>query len=70
MTVLDLERKQNAAPLSEPGRIFKEIKVPLRKGANLVRVTLSNTTGTNHGAWAFAFQAFGPDGARLVPCTD
>lgn len=29
MTVLDLERKQNAAPLSEPGRIFKEMKVPL-----------------------------------------
>ena len=45
----------------------KEIEVPLRKGPNQVRVTLTNTTGTNHGAWAFTFQASAPDGTRLLP---
>ena len=42
-------------------------EVPLRKGLNQLALTLSNTRGTNHGGWAFAFQATAPDGRALVP---
>ena len=45
----------------------RELEVPLRKGKNLVDVTLSNTQNYNHGGWAFAFQATAPDGAVLLP---
>jgi len=43
------------------------VEVPLRKGRNLVSVTLSNEQGSNHGGWAFAFRATAPDGTLLVP---
>ena len=45
----------------------KEVRVPLVKGRNCVRITLSNTRGSNHGGWAFAFKATGPDGCVLLP---
>jgi len=45
----------------------KTIDVPLRRGANVLTVTLSNTTGANHGAWAFALKATLPDGMVLLP---
>lgn len=43
------------------------VEVPLKKGRNIVALTLSNETGTNHGGWAFAFKATTPDGALLQP---
>jgi hypothetical protein len=43
------------------------IEVPLKKGANKVALTLSNTQGTNHGGWLFSFKATTPDGTILVP---
>jgi len=45
----------------------KTVEVPLAAGRNDVAVTLSNTRGGNHGAWAFAFRAAGPDGTVLLP---
>jgi hypothetical protein len=45
----------------------RELKVPLKKGPNLVDVTLSNTRNYNHGGWAFAFQAVTPEGGILRP---
>jgi hypothetical protein len=45
----------------------KQVQVPLAKGPNPLRITLSNTQGSNHGGWAFAFQATGPDGEVLLP---
>ena len=45
----------------------RQTKVPLRQGRNLVTVTLSNTTGTNHGGWCFAFRATSKSGRLLRP---
>jgi len=45
----------------------RTIEVPLKKGRNLVSVVLTNTTGSNHGGWTFAFRATAPDGAILIP---
>ncbi|WP_438480545.1 DUF2961 domain-containing protein [Oleiharenicola lentus] len=45
----------------------RTVEVPVKQGRNLISVTLSNTTGTNHGGWAFAFRAEMADGALLVP---
>lgn len=42
------------------------VEVPLNAGDNTLLLKLSNTIGTNHGGWAFAFQARTPDGV-LVP---
>jgi len=42
-------------------------EVPLRSGDNTLAIKLSNTIGSNHGGWAFAFQALAPDGTRLLP---
>ena len=39
----------------------------LRAGANLVTLKLSNTRGSNHGGWAFAFRAEAADGTLLAP---
>ena len=44
------------------------VEVPLRAGPNTVVIKLSNTLGTNHGGWAFAFRATTPDGEMLRPC--
>lgn len=43
------------------------VNVPLRAGTNDVTVKLSNTRGSNHGGWAFAFSAVAPDGSLLMP---
>ena len=43
------------------------LEVPLRAGTNAVVLKLSNTRGSNHGGWAFALQAWAPDGTVLVP---
>ena len=43
------------------------IEAPLSKGANTVVLKLSNDYGSNHGGWAFAFQARAPDGTPLLP---
>jgi hypothetical protein len=48
----------------------REIQVPLRAGANQVALKLSNTRGSNHGGWAFAFRATTADGRRLHPRLD
>jgi hypothetical protein len=45
----------------------RSIQVSLRKGPNVVALVLSNTQGTNHGAWAFAFRATAADGTLLLP---
>ena len=45
----------------------RRIPVDLKKGRNVVQVTLSNTTGANHGGWVFAFKATMPDGTVLHP---
>jgi hypothetical protein len=45
----------------------REIEVPLKKGKNVVVVTLSNTRNFNHGGWAFAFRATDPDDNVLLP---
>jgi len=45
----------------------KEVDVDLRAGANEVSVKVSNTRGTNHGGWAFAFGVVTAGGKRLKP---
>lgn len=45
----------------------KTVQVPLAKGRNQVKIALSNTRGSNHGGWAFAFKATAPDGGVLLP---
>jgi len=45
----------------------QQIEVPLKHGDNQVELTLSNTQGFTHGAWAFAFKATTKDGKRLLP---
>lgn len=44
-----------------------ELRTDLRPGANTILLKHSNTIGLNHGGWAFNFQAYAPDGARLTP---
>jgi hypothetical protein len=48
----------------------REVAVPLKKGKNVVVVTLGNTRNFNHGGWAFAFRAATPDGGTLTPRTE
>jgi hypothetical protein len=50
-------------------RYFRSRTVPveLRKGPNVVSLTLSNTRGTNHGGWCFAFRCRTADGETLLP---
>jgi hypothetical protein len=48
----------------------RAVNVKLRKGPNFVMVKLSNTHGLNHGGWAFAFQATGPEGQVLLPAVE
>jgi hypothetical protein len=45
----------------------KTIQVDLCKGKNVLVLTLSNTSGSNHGGWLFAFRAESPDGNMLKP---
>ena len=45
----------------------RTVDVPLKRGDNLVTLTLSNTTGSNHGGWVFAFKATDPAGNVIVP---
>ena len=47
----------------------QSIPVALRAGANSIVLKLSNDQGSNHGGWAFAFQATTADGAVLIPQT-
>ena len=53
-------------------RAFRKriIDVPLNAGANRIAVKLSNTIGSNHGGWVFAFKATTPDGEELRPRAD
>ena len=48
----------------------RTLEVPLQAGGNVVVVKLSNTRGSNHGGWVFAFQAWAPDGTLLLPQAD
>lgn len=45
----------------------RELRVPLKKGGNLVEVTLGNTRNYNHGGWAFSLRATTADGEVLLP---
>ena len=45
------------------------IQVDLVKGKNILVLTLSNTSGSNHGGWLFAFRAESSDGNMLKPQT-
>ncbi|MEW4564835.1 glycoside hydrolase family 172 protein [Bremerella sp. JC770] len=44
-----------------------EIPIKLVAGENLIQLTLSNTTGTNNGGWAFAFKLKSNSGMILHP---
>lgn len=48
----------------------REVDVALKKGKNVVVITLSNTRNFNHGGWAFAFRATAPDGSVLLPAAE
>jgi len=48
----------------------QELNVSLKKGKNVVVVTLSNTRNFNHGGWAFALRATAADGSVLIPRTE
>jgi len=45
----------------------RTIQVPLSKGSHVLQLVLSNTRGSNHGGWAFAFRGQAADGTPLVP---
>ncbi|NQT17294.1 MAG: DUF2961 domain-containing protein [Planctomycetes bacterium] len=45
----------------------KSIPVELHEGPNVLSITLSNTSGTNHGGWCFAFRCRTADGQVLLP---
>lgn len=47
----------------------RRIPIHLRAGENHVQLTLSNTQGTNHGGWCFAFRCRTSDGRIVVPKT-
>jgi len=44
-----------------------KFQVDLKAGANDLRILLSNTTGSNHGGWAFAFYAVMEEGQMILP---
>jgi hypothetical protein len=44
--------------------------MPLKQGRNPVLITLTNSRGTNHGGWAFAFRAATAGGVLLLPKAD
>jgi len=48
----------------------KTVQVQLKAGANTVLVKLSNTVGSNHGGWAFAFLATTANGEKLLPALE
>ena len=50
-------------------KLFKQktVNVSLKKGDNLITLTLNNSKGLNNGGWAFAFKAINPDGTIIVP---
>jgi hypothetical protein len=63
-------RIDNQPPLDlgdHPALRDQTIQAPFRKGRHLVQIVLSNTPGTNHGGWAFAFRANTAEGTALVP---
>ncbi|MGB8356848.1 MAG: DUF2961 domain-containing protein [Chthoniobacteraceae bacterium] len=45
----------------------REVEVDLHKGENEIAVKLSNTYGSNHGGWAFAFRCVTEEGKELLP---
>lgn len=45
----------------------RSIPINLRAGKNVVALTVSNTQGTNHGGWCFAFCCRGADGEVILP---
>jgi len=45
----------------------RTVSVPLRQGANDIAIKLTNTKGSNHGGWVFAFRAMDAQGRRLYP---
>jgi hypothetical protein len=47
----------------------RSVPVALRAGRNILVLKLSNTRGTNHGGWTFAFRATTLEGAGLLPET-
>jgi len=53
-------------------RAFRDatVEAPLRAGSNTVTLKLSNTAGSNHGGWCFAFRASAEDGTRLTPSAE
>lgn len=50
-------------------RFFRSRSIPidLQAGANLVTLTVSNTQGSNHGGWCFAFRCRSADGKVILP---
>jgi hypothetical protein len=44
-----------------------ELAHSLKKGQNRIGIALSNTTGSNHGGWAFAFHVETDEGVALLP---
>ncbi len=46
------------------------VQAPLKAGVNTIVLKLSNALGSNHGGWAFAFQATTAAGDRLVPTAE
>jgi hypothetical protein len=52
---------------SHPAFRGAAVEVPLEAGDNDVALKLSNTKGSNHGGWAYAFHAVLPDGTVLLP---
>ena len=66
-----LALRVNDGPLTSLGRhmAFRtvELEKPLRRGRNTILIKHSNTTGLNHGGWAFNFQAFTATGESLIP---
>jgi hypothetical protein len=45
----------------------REFEIDLREGENDVAIKLSNTPGSNHGGWAFAFRCVTDAGEVLLP---
>jgi hypothetical protein len=46
---------------------MRTVEAPLVEGENHLLLTLSNTRGSNHGGWAFAFRCMTPEGEILLP---
>ncbi len=63
-------RVNDAPPIDLGEHCFfrtRSLPVELKAGRNELRVTLSNTTGSNHGGWAFACSLRTADSALLKP---